>query len=130
MEDAQGFLGHPEVGFFSMLLIGVLAGWVAERVIQSDHSIFTNILVGIAGSFVGGLLASILNIQVFGYSYFGGRNHRRHLDSVYMASSTQSEMTRGAEMAASARLMGIKLARALKRGEVTCAWINCRAATR
>jgi len=30
MEDAQGFLGHPEVGFFSMLLIGVLAGWIAD----------------------------------------------------------------------------------------------------
>jgi uncharacterized membrane protein YeaQ/YmgE (transglycosylase-associated protein family) len=67
MEDAQGFLGHPEVGFLSMLLIGALAGWVAERVTKSDHSIFTNILVGIAGSFVGGLLASLLNIQLFGF---------------------------------------------------------------
>ena len=66
MEDAQGFLGHPEVGFFSMLLIGVIAGWIAEKVTESDHSIFTNILVGIAGSFVGGVLASLLNIQVFG----------------------------------------------------------------
>jgi uncharacterized membrane protein YeaQ/YmgE (transglycosylase-associated protein family) len=56
MEDAQGFLGHPEVGFFSMLLIGVLAGWVAERVTQSDHSIFTNILVGIAGPLWAGCL--------------------------------------------------------------------------
>jgi uncharacterized membrane protein YeaQ/YmgE (transglycosylase-associated protein family) len=67
MEDAQGFLGHPEVGFFSMLLIGVIAGWIAEKVTESDHSIFTNILVGIAGSFVGGALASLLNIQVFGF---------------------------------------------------------------
>jgi uncharacterized membrane protein YeaQ/YmgE (transglycosylase-associated protein family) len=67
MEDAQGFLGHPEVGFLSMLLIGVLAGWIAEKVTASDHSIFTNILVGIAGSFVGGVLASLLNIQVFGF---------------------------------------------------------------
>jgi uncharacterized membrane protein YeaQ/YmgE (transglycosylase-associated protein family) len=66
MEDAQGFLGHPEVGFFSMLLIGVIAGWIAEKVTESDHSIFTNILVGIAGSFVGGL-ASLMNIQVFGF---------------------------------------------------------------
>ena len=67
MKDAQGFLGHPEVGFLSMLLIGVLAGWIAEKVTASDHSIFTNILVGIAGSFVGGVLASLLNIQVFGF---------------------------------------------------------------
>jgi len=57
-------LGHPEVGFFSMLLIGVIAGWIAEKVTESDHSIFTNILVGIAGSFVGGVLASLLNTQV------------------------------------------------------------------
>ena len=64
MEDAQGFLGHPEVGFLSMLLIGVLAGWIAEKVTASDHSIFTNILVGIAE---GGVLASLLNIQVFGF---------------------------------------------------------------
>jgi hypothetical protein len=27
-------------------------------------------------------------------------------------------------------LMGIKQATALERGEVTCAWMNCRAATR
>jgi uncharacterized membrane protein YeaQ/YmgE (transglycosylase-associated protein family) len=67
MEDAQGFLGHPELGFLSMLLIGAVAGWVAEKVTESNHSIFTNILVGIAGSFVGGVLASLLNIRVFGF---------------------------------------------------------------
>ena len=54
MQDAQAFLGQPGVGFLSMLLIGVLAGWIAERVTESNHGIFTNILVGIAGSFVGG----------------------------------------------------------------------------
>jgi uncharacterized membrane protein YeaQ/YmgE (transglycosylase-associated protein family) len=67
MEDAQAFFGNPGVGFLSMLLIGAIAGWIAERVTDSNHSIFTNILVGIAGSFVGGVLASILNIPVFGF---------------------------------------------------------------
>jgi uncharacterized membrane protein YeaQ/YmgE (transglycosylase-associated protein family) len=67
MEDAQTFLGHPEIGFLAMLLIGAIAGWVAEKVTESDHSIFTNILVGIAGSFVGGILASLLNIPVVGF---------------------------------------------------------------
>jgi uncharacterized membrane protein YeaQ/YmgE (transglycosylase-associated protein family) len=65
--DAQGFLGNPGVGFLSMLVIGALAGWIAEKVTQSDHGIFTNILVGIAGSFVGGMLAGVLNIPVFGF---------------------------------------------------------------
>ncbi len=67
MGDAQAFFGNPGVGFLSMLLIGAIAGWIAERVTDSDHSIFTNILVGIAGSFVAGVLASALNIQVFGF---------------------------------------------------------------
>jgi uncharacterized membrane protein YeaQ/YmgE (transglycosylase-associated protein family) len=67
MEDAQAFFGNPGVGFLSMLLIGAIAGWIAEKVTESDHNIFTNILVGIAGSFVAGVLASALNIQVFGF---------------------------------------------------------------
>jgi len=67
--DAQtyAFLNQPGVGFFSMLLIGVLAGWVAERVTESDHGLFTNLLVGILGSFVGGWLAGLLDIPVFGF---------------------------------------------------------------
>ena len=67
MEEAQSFFGQPGVGFLSMLLIGAIAGWIAEKVTHSNHSIFTNILVGIAGSFMVGILASILNIPVFGF---------------------------------------------------------------
>ena len=65
--DAQAFLSQPEVGFFSMLVIGALAGWIAGRVTEARHGILTNILVGIAGAFVGGELAGLLNIQVFGF---------------------------------------------------------------
>ncbi len=67
MNDAQAFLSQPGVGFFTMLLIGAIAGWIAERVTESNHGIFTNILVGIAGSFVGGKLAEIGEIPVFGF---------------------------------------------------------------
>ena len=67
MQDAQHFFGNPGVGFLSMLLIGAIAGWIAEKVTESNHSIFTNILVGIAGAFVGGVLAGVLNIEVFGF---------------------------------------------------------------
>jgi uncharacterized membrane protein YeaQ/YmgE (transglycosylase-associated protein family) len=77
MEDAQGFLGHPEVGFFSMLLIGVIAGWIAEKVTESNHSIFTNILVGIAGSFVGGVLASLLIVGAILILFVWHRVHQR-----------------------------------------------------
>ena len=60
-------LGQPGVGFFTMLLIGVLAGWIAERVTASDHGLLTNLIVGIAGAFVGGKLAEVLEIPVFGF---------------------------------------------------------------
>lgn len=60
-------LASPGVGFFSMLLIGFIAGAVAEKVTASDHGILTNILVGIAGSFVGGTLADVAGIPVYGF---------------------------------------------------------------
>ena len=48
MNDMQSFMGNPSVGFFTMILIGAIAGWIAEKVTASDHGIFTNILVGVA----------------------------------------------------------------------------------
>lgn len=67
MGGAHGLLGMPGVGFFGMLLIGILAGYIAEKVTASDHGLFTNLLVGIAGSFVGGTLASTLGIHIYGF---------------------------------------------------------------
>jgi uncharacterized membrane protein YeaQ/YmgE (transglycosylase-associated protein family) len=68
MEDqAHGLLSMPGVGFFGMLIIGLLAGYIAEKVTASDHGLLTNLLVGIAGSFVGGTLASLLNIDFQGW---------------------------------------------------------------
>ncbi|KAB2884644.1 MAG: GlsB/YeaQ/YmgE family stress response membrane protein [Pseudorhodoplanes sp.] len=67
MGDMQGILGNPGVGLISMLVIGAIAGWIAEKITESDHGIFTNILVGIAGAFVGGKLADVLQIAVFGF---------------------------------------------------------------
>jgi uncharacterized membrane protein YeaQ/YmgE (transglycosylase-associated protein family) len=65
--DQFAALGQPGVGFFTMLLIGLLAGWIAEKVTASNHGLLTNLLVGIAGAFVGGKLAEVLEIPVFGF---------------------------------------------------------------
>ena len=62
-----GILSMPGTGFFGMLVIGFLAGWIAERTMNRDHGILTNILVGIAGSFVGGTLAGLLGITFYGF---------------------------------------------------------------
>ncbi len=65
--QTYAFLADPSIGFFTMLLIGVIAGWIAEKVTASDHGLLTNLLAGIAGAFIGGKLAEVLNIQVFGF---------------------------------------------------------------
>ncbi len=65
--EQYGLLGLPGVGFFGMLVIGLIAGWVAEKATASDHGLLTNLLVGIAGSFVGGSLAGALGIQFYGF---------------------------------------------------------------
>ena len=60
-------LNEPSVGFFAMLVIGLIAGWIAEKVTDSDHGLFTNLIVGIAGAFVGGKLAEVFEVPVFGF---------------------------------------------------------------
>jgi uncharacterized membrane protein YeaQ/YmgE (transglycosylase-associated protein family) len=67
MDQAQHFLSQPGVGFLALIIIGAIAGWVAEKATSSNHGIFTNILVGVAGSFIGKTVADLLQVPVFGF---------------------------------------------------------------
>lgn len=67
MESFAATMSQPGYGFFMTLLIGLLAGWVAERLTSENHGLFTNMLVGVAGSFVGAKIAELLEIPVFGF---------------------------------------------------------------
>ena len=67
MDNAQTLFSMPGVGFIGMLIIGIVAGYIAEKVTASDHGLLTNLLVGIAGSFVGGTLANVLKIEFHGW---------------------------------------------------------------
>jgi uncharacterized membrane protein YeaQ/YmgE (transglycosylase-associated protein family) len=60
-------LNEPGVGLFAMIVIGILAGWIAEKITESDHGLLTNLIVGIAGSFIGGKIAEVVQIPVFGF---------------------------------------------------------------
>ncbi|MFI5010752.1 MAG: GlsB/YeaQ/YmgE family stress response membrane protein [Hyphomicrobiales bacterium] len=71
MYQPLGFIGSSQpMGFFALIIIGGLAGWIAGMIMGSRHWIFTNILIGIAGSYVGSELAQIAN--------FGLRNSLDH----------------------------------------------------
>jgi uncharacterized membrane protein YeaQ/YmgE (transglycosylase-associated protein family) len=66
-EPSRDVQTEASVGFLGMLIIGLVAGWIAEKITSSDHGLLTNLLVGIAGSFVGGTLAGLMNIQFNGW---------------------------------------------------------------
>jgi uncharacterized membrane protein YeaQ/YmgE (transglycosylase-associated protein family) len=71
MDQPLGFIGNSQpLGFFALIIIGGLAGWIAGKIVGSRHWIFTNILIGIAGSYVGSELARMAN--------FGLRNSLDH----------------------------------------------------
>lgn len=67
MDQTYSIMGMPGVGLFGFLVIGFLAGWIAERSMNRDHGFLTNIFVGVIGSFLGGFLASLLNVSYAGF---------------------------------------------------------------
>jgi len=60
-------MGMPGLGFVGLLIIGLLAGLIAEKVTKSRHGLLTNLLLGVAGSYVGGYVAQVLGVRVFGF---------------------------------------------------------------
>ncbi len=52
------------VGIIGAIIIGILAGWIAEKVMKRDHGLITNLIVGIVGSFLGAWIFSALGLSV------------------------------------------------------------------
>lgn len=67
MDSINAAMAAPSYGFFATIFIGLLAGWIAERITSANHGLFTNILVGIAGSFLGTRAAELLDIPIRGF---------------------------------------------------------------
>jgi len=58
----MSLLVQTEIRIVSIILIGTVAGWIAEKVTESNLGIFANLLVGIAGSLGASALAVVLHI--------------------------------------------------------------------
>jgi uncharacterized membrane protein YeaQ/YmgE (transglycosylase-associated protein family) len=50
------------VGWIGAIIIGGLAGWVAERVMKSDMGILMNIVLGIVGALVLNAILRLANV--------------------------------------------------------------------
>ena len=51
------------------IVIGIVAGWIAEQVTKTNMGVLMNLVVGVIGAFVGGFLFSLV-----GGSGMGGFN--------------------------------------------------------
>jgi uncharacterized membrane protein YeaQ/YmgE (transglycosylase-associated protein family) len=55
------------VGIIGAILIGLLAGWIAEKVMKRSHGLLTNLVVGIVGALLGGFIAGLVGINFGGW---------------------------------------------------------------
>lgn len=52
------------VGIVGAIIIGILAGWIAEKVMRRNHGLLTNLIVGVVGAFLGSFLATTLGFGI------------------------------------------------------------------
>ena len=50
------------VNIITFIVVGILAGWLAERITGRNHELLKNLIVGVVGAFVGGFLIGRLLI--------------------------------------------------------------------
>ncbi len=62
------------VGILGTLLIGAVAGWIAEKVTGSNMGLIMNVITGIIGAYIGGFIAKAAGIQLgeFFHGWFWG----------------------------------------------------------
>jgi len=46
------------MGIIGWIIIGIFAGWIAEKVMKRNHGLLTNLIVGVVGAFLGGFIAT------------------------------------------------------------------------
>lgn len=50
------------VGWFMAIILGGIAGWIAEQIMKSDMGIFMNIILGIIGALVMNAILKMLGV--------------------------------------------------------------------
>lgn len=54
------------MGFIGAIIIGGLAGWIAEKLMASRMGLLGNILLGVVGGVVGAWLAGLIGLVAYG----------------------------------------------------------------
>ena len=57
----------PAIGWIAAIIIGGIAGWLAEQFMKSDMGLLTNILLGVVGAAIASAILSIFGIVLGGW---------------------------------------------------------------
>jgi uncharacterized membrane protein YeaQ/YmgE (transglycosylase-associated protein family) len=55
------------VGILGAIIVGILAGWLAEKIMKRNHGLLTNLVVGLVGALLGAFAANLLGISFGGW---------------------------------------------------------------
>lgn len=58
---------EQQIGWLMTIVIGGLAGFIAEKLMKSDQGLLMNIILGIVGAIIANLLFSALGILTTGW---------------------------------------------------------------
>ena len=49
-----------------LLLVGLVAGWLAGEIMKSKRGLVGNLVIGVVGAFIGGFLAKVVGLAATG----------------------------------------------------------------
>ncbi len=55
------------LGWISFLIVGLIAGWVADKVMKRDHGLIENLVVGVIGAYLGALIFWVFGLAATGF---------------------------------------------------------------
>ena len=57
----------PQVGWIAAIIIGGVAGWLAEQFMKSDMGLLMNIVLGIVGAAIGSAILTFFGVNLGGW---------------------------------------------------------------
>ncbi|APX89929.1 hypothetical protein BV394_09550 [Brevirhabdus pacifica] len=55
------------LGWIAAIIVGGIAGWIAEKIMRSDHSLLTNIILGILGAVILNAILAMFDVAWGGW---------------------------------------------------------------
>lgn len=63
-------MDEQNIGWFAAIIVGALAGWLAEKVMKSDQGLIVNIILGVIGAIIGNAIFNAWGIVLAGWIGF------------------------------------------------------------